>query len=199
MSVSAWHWGVSEEELDAPVAEPLVPSLSARARGRRPGSEAAPCQVRMREPDEAYGYLEGDRLMTHTPGSAGAAEDGDTAVIDAFARANIVAFAAELAERGCPAEGLIDPEAAEEDDEEHAEHRLFAVHPHPDLERWIAMPGVELDVVHAVLACGVELLIPEPDKVRQLDSDSAGQAASAVGEARTVTPRPRTGRSLPPR
>ncbi|MGW0658310.1 hypothetical protein [Streptodolium elevatio] len=87
--------------------------------------------------------------MTHTPGSAGAAEDGDKAVIDAFARANIVAFAAELAERGCPAEGLIDPDAAEEDDEERAEYRLFAVHPHPDLERWIAMPGVELAVVRA--------------------------------------------------
>ncbi|WP_436775868.1 hypothetical protein [Yinghuangia sp. YIM S09857] len=87
--------------------------------------------------------------MTHTPGSADAAEDGDEAAIDAFTRANILAFAAELAERGCPAEGLIDPETAEEDDEGRAEYRLFAVHPYPALERWIAMPGVELAVVRA--------------------------------------------------
>jgi hypothetical protein len=87
--------------------------------------------------------------MNHTPESAGTAEDGDTAVVDAFARANIIALAAELVERGCPAEGLIDPETAEEDDEERAEYRMFAVHLHPGLDRWIAMPGVELALVRA--------------------------------------------------
>jgi DNA-binding Xre family transcriptional regulator len=57
----------------------------------------------------------------------------------------------------------------------------------------------ELDVICAVLGCGVEeLLQPEPGTVPEPKSDSDGQAA-AVGQARAITPRPRTGRSLPPR
>jgi DNA-binding Xre family transcriptional regulator len=57
----------------------------------------------------------------------------------------------------------------------------------------------DLDVICAVLGCGVdELLIPEPETVpapRPVTDD----ASAAVGEARSVTPRARTGRSLPPR
>ena len=57
----------------------------------------------------------------------------------------------------------------------------------------------DLDVICAVLGCGVdELLIPEPETVAApkpvTDDDLA-----AVGEARSVTPRARAGRSLPPR
>ncbi len=56
----------------------------------------------------------------------------------------------------------------------------------------------ELDVICAVLGCGVEeLLLPEPGKVPQPVPEGAGQPAAA--EARPVTPRPRGGRSLPPR
>jgi DNA-binding Xre family transcriptional regulator len=55
----------------------------------------------------------------------------------------------------------------------------------------------ELDVICAVLGCGVEeLLLPEPQTVPQ---PTTSQDASAVAEARAVTPRSRTGRSLPPR
>jgi integrase/recombinase XerD len=55
----------------------------------------------------------------------------------------------------------------------------------------------ELDVICAVLGCGVEeLLLPEPQAVPQ---PTTSQDASAVAEARAVTPRSRTGRSLPPR
>lgn len=72
---------------------------------------------------------------------------------------------------------------------------------------WSGQPNVvrldELDVICAVLGCGVEeLLLPEPQKVpepnRGVDEQNVEQSA-AVGQARTVTPRPRTGRSLPPR
>jgi len=58
----------------------------------------------------------------------------------------------------------------------------------------------DLDVICAVLDCGVaELLIPEPEKV----SSGAGQegqavAASASAGPPAVTPRRRGGRSLPP-
>ena len=57
----------------------------------------------------------------------------------------------------------------------------------------------DLDVICAVLGCGVdELLLPEPGKVPQPAPEDAGQPA-AVAAARPVTPRPRGGRSLPPR
>jgi DNA-binding Xre family transcriptional regulator len=58
----------------------------------------------------------------------------------------------------------------------------------------------DLDVICAVLGCGVEeLLIPEPDKVssgREQEGQSVAASASAVPPA--VTPRRRGGRSLPP-
>ena len=60
-------------------------------------------------------------------------------------------------------------------------------------------PG-DLDVICAVLGCGVEeLLIPEPDKVSQ-GREQEGQAVTVSGSAGPprVTPRRRDGRSLPP-
>jgi DNA-binding Xre family transcriptional regulator len=55
----------------------------------------------------------------------------------------------------------------------------------------------ELDVICAVLGCDIaELLVPEPENV---PAPAAGEHTAALGEARPVTPRPRTGRSLPPR
>lgn len=57
----------------------------------------------------------------------------------------------------------------------------------------------ELDVICAVLGCGIgELLQPEPQTVPQPKPDT-GQQGTAVGEARPVSPRPKAGRSLPPR
>ncbi len=57
----------------------------------------------------------------------------------------------------------------------------------------------ELDVICAALGCGVEeLLLPEPDQVPQ-PTPVEGASSAAIGDARPVTPRPRTGRSLPPR
>ena len=54
----------------------------------------------------------------------------------------------------------------------------------------------DLDVICAVLGCGVEeLLIPEPDKVSR-GTEQKGQAVAASASA--VTPRRRDGRSLPP-
>ena len=58
----------------------------------------------------------------------------------------------------------------------------------------------DLDVICAVLGCGVgELLIPEPDKVSS-GREQEGQAAAASASAAPppVTPRRRDGRSLPP-
>jgi len=57
----------------------------------------------------------------------------------------------------------------------------------------------DLDVICAVLDCGVEeLLIPEPHKVRRAgEQDQPAAAASAAGPP-LVTPRRRDGRSLPP-
>ena len=54
----------------------------------------------------------------------------------------------------------------------------------------------DLDVICAVIGCGVEeLLIPEPGKITRPDG---GQEA-ALSQARpAVTPRRRDGRSLPP-
>jgi hypothetical protein len=68
---------------------------------------------------------------------------------------------------------------------------------------WSGQPNTikldELDVICAVLGCGVdELLLPEPQTVPQ-PAPSGEEHQSAVGEARAVTPRTRTGRSLPPR
>ena len=59
----------------------------------------------------------------------------------------------------------------------------------------------DLDVICAVLGCGVEeLLIPEPDKVSSGTREQEGPAASASASAGPpkVTPRRRGGRSLPP-
>ena len=66
---------------------------------------------------------------------------------------------------------------------------------------WSGQPNTvkldELDVICAVLGCDVgELLLPEPVAVPE---PATSQSPGAVGEARAVTPRSRTGRSLPPR
>jgi DNA-binding Xre family transcriptional regulator len=68
---------------------------------------------------------------------------------------------------------------------------------------WSGQPNTvrldELDVICAVLGCGVEeLLLPEPETVPQ-PSPAGGERAGAVAQARPVAPRPRGGRSLPPR
>jgi DNA-binding Xre family transcriptional regulator len=68
---------------------------------------------------------------------------------------------------------------------------------------WSGQPNTvrldELDVICAVLGCGVqELLLPAPETVPQ-PSPVGGEQAPAVGQARPVAPRPRGGRSLPPR
>jgi DNA-binding Xre family transcriptional regulator len=58
----------------------------------------------------------------------------------------------------------------------------------------------DLDVICTVLGCGVEeLLIPEPDKVKQLDEHGDQSAAvSSESGGTSVTPKRRDGRSLPP-
>src|SRR5674536_261306 len=68
---------------------------------------------------------------------------------------------------------------------------------------WSGNPNVikldELDIICAVLGCGVEeLLLPEPETVPE-PKPATSEHTAAAGEARPVTPRPRTGRSLPPR
>ncbi|MFF5277209.1 helix-turn-helix domain-containing protein [Streptomyces sp. NPDC000133] len=68
---------------------------------------------------------------------------------------------------------------------------------------WSGQPNTvrldELDVICAVLGCGVaELLLPEAEKVAA-PQPADGEGSVAVGEARPATPRPRNGRSLPPR
>lgn len=56
----------------------------------------------------------------------------------------------------------------------------------------------DLDVICAVLGCGVEeLLIPEPDKVASPAGDADHQSAVVAGPA-AVRPKRRKGRSLPP-
>jgi DNA-binding Xre family transcriptional regulator len=61
----------------------------------------------------------------------------------------------------------------------------------------------ELDVICTVLGCGVqELLLPEPETVSTPMTDeqiTADKQITAVGQTLAVTPRPRTGRSMPPR
>jgi DNA-binding Xre family transcriptional regulator len=69
---------------------------------------------------------------------------------------------------------------------------------------WSGQPNVvklaELDVICAVLDCGVdELLIAEPESVPAPKTADGEQQRGAVGEARPVMPRSRTGRSMPPR
>jgi DNA-binding Xre family transcriptional regulator len=56
----------------------------------------------------------------------------------------------------------------------------------------------DLDIICAVLDCGIEeLLIPEPEKVaRPTDSDPEQKTADGAGL--TVTPKRRDGRTLPP-
>jgi len=66
---------------------------------------------------------------------------------------------------------------------------------------WSGQPNTvkldELDVICAVLGCDVgELLLPEPAAVPE---PAASQDPGAVAEARAVTPKSRTGRSLPRR
>lgn len=68
---------------------------------------------------------------------------------------------------------------------------------------WSGRPNTvrldELDVICTVLGCGVgELLIPEPDTVAD-PAPAADNRTVAAGQARPITPRARTGRSLPPR
>lgn len=68
---------------------------------------------------------------------------------------------------------------------------------------WSGQPNTikldELDVICAVLGCGVEeLLLPEPERVPE-PTRTTNPQATAMGQPRTVAPRPRTGRSLPPR
>lgn len=54
----------------------------------------------------------------------------------------------------------------------------------------------DLDVICAVLGCGVaDVLVPEPDRVRQPDA-TVGPVAAVAGAG--VIPRRRDGRSLPP-
>lgn len=56
----------------------------------------------------------------------------------------------------------------------------------------------DLDVICAVLGCGVEeLLIPEPDKVPSPAQDGDQPGVAVAGPA-AVTPKRRKGRSLPP-
>ena len=51
----------------------------------------------------------------------------------------------------------------------------------------------------AVLGCGIdEMLIPEPETVAA-PTPRGSEETAAAGGARPVTPRARTGRSLPPR
>jgi DNA-binding Xre family transcriptional regulator len=57
----------------------------------------------------------------------------------------------------------------------------------------------DLDVICAVLDCGVEeLLIPEPHKVTRAGEQDQPAAASSAAGPPPVTPRCRDGRSLPP-
>jgi DNA-binding Xre family transcriptional regulator len=70
---------------------------------------------------------------------------------------------------------------------------------------WSGQPNTirldELDVICAVLGCGVEeLLLLEPDSVpAPVPASATGERATAAGQDRAVTPRSRRGRSLPPR
>lgn len=68
---------------------------------------------------------------------------------------------------------------------------------------WSGSPNAiklqDLDVLCAALDCTIdELLIPEPETVAA-PAPATGENTAAVGEARAVSPRVRSGRSLPPR
>jgi DNA-binding Xre family transcriptional regulator len=58
----------------------------------------------------------------------------------------------------------------------------------------------DLDVICAVVGCGVEeLLIPEPATIRRVAAEQHDEQAAASPQAGpAVTPRRRDGRSLPP-
>ena len=58
----------------------------------------------------------------------------------------------------------------------------------------------DLDVICAVVGCGVEeLLIPEPGKISRPAGEQHGEPAAASPQASlAITPRRRDGRSLPP-
>ena len=58
----------------------------------------------------------------------------------------------------------------------------------------------DLDVICAVVGCGVEeLLIPEPGKISRPAGEQTGEQSAVSPQARpAVTPRRRDGRSLPP-
>lgn len=58
----------------------------------------------------------------------------------------------------------------------------------------------DLDVICVVLGCGVEeLLIPEPNKVKQPDEQGdQPTAVSSSSDGASVTPKRRDGRTLPP-
>ena len=57
----------------------------------------------------------------------------------------------------------------------------------------------DLDVICAVVGCGVEeLLIPEPGKISRPAGKPGEQSAASPQAKASVTPRRRDGRSLPP-
>jgi DNA-binding Xre family transcriptional regulator len=57
----------------------------------------------------------------------------------------------------------------------------------------------DLNVICAVLGCGVEdLLIPQPEKVKQVNEQQEQPAAASSSGMSAVTPKRRDGRSLPP-
>jgi DNA-binding Xre family transcriptional regulator len=57
----------------------------------------------------------------------------------------------------------------------------------------------DLDVICAVLGCGVEeILIPEPEKVQRGGHQHSEQVAAASSGGSSVVPKRRDGRSLPP-
>ena len=69
---------------------------------------------------------------------------------------------------------------------------------------WSGEPNVvklrDLDVICAVLGCGVEeLLIPEPGTVTAPRPAAEDAPTAAVGARAAVVPRAQSGRSLPPR
>jgi hypothetical protein len=75
---------------------------------------------------------------------------------------------------------------------------------------WSGQPAVlrpdELDAFCAVLGCEIsDLITAEPEKApaprpgTEQTSAAVGQGDGGAGSVRSVTPRPRSGRSLPPR
>lgn len=57
----------------------------------------------------------------------------------------------------------------------------------------------DLNVICAVLGCGVEeLLIPQPEKVQRRAGEHEQPAAAASSARAAVTPKQRDGRTLPP-